>query len=61
VHWADGGTTDLDNLVLLCDAHHRVIHHHGWRIERADDGELDFIPPYRLDPQQRPRRQPRKQ
>jgi len=61
VHWADGGKTDLGNLVLLCDAHHRVIHHDGWRIERADDGELDFIPPYRIDPLQRPRRQPRRQ
>jgi hypothetical protein len=26
VHWADGGVTSLDNLVLLCGEHHRVIH-----------------------------------
>ena len=57
-HWADGGPTDLDNLVLLCDYHHRVIHHDGWTIQRATDRELDFIPPYRIDPQQQPRRQP---
>ena len=31
-HWTDGGRTDLDNLVLLCDAHHRLIHEGGWRI-----------------------------
>ncbi|WP_162458588.1 HNH endonuclease signature motif containing protein [Pseudactinotalea suaedae] len=26
VHWADGGRTDLDNLVLLCGQHHRLLH-----------------------------------
>lgn len=26
VHWADGGETDLDNLVLLCRRHHRMAH-----------------------------------
>jgi hypothetical protein len=25
-HWADGGTTSLDNLVLLCAKHHRAVH-----------------------------------
>jgi uncharacterized protein DUF222/HNH endonuclease len=25
-HWADGGETGLSNLVLLCRAHHRMIH-----------------------------------
>ncbi|MBU9762347.1 HNH endonuclease [Mycobacterium sp. TNTM28] len=28
VHWEDGGTTELDNLVLLCPYHHRL-HHRG--------------------------------
>lgn len=32
VHWADGGPTDLDNLVLLCSRHHRYLHEHGWSI-----------------------------
>jgi hypothetical protein len=27
-HWEDGGTTDLDNLVLVCPYHHRL-HHRG--------------------------------
>ena len=31
VHWADGGATDLDNLVLLCHAHHTLLHEDGWR------------------------------
>ena len=32
VHWADGGPTSLDNTVLLCGHHHRVIHHSGWEV-----------------------------
>ncbi|MCV7173007.1 DUF222 domain-containing protein [Mycobacterium manitobense] len=27
-HWEDGGTTELDNLVLVCPYHHRM-HHRG--------------------------------
>ncbi len=26
VHWADGGPTTLDNLVLLCRRHHTLAH-----------------------------------
>ncbi len=26
IHWADGGLTALDNLVLLCRRHHRMVH-----------------------------------
>ncbi|MCU0269627.1 MAG: HNH endonuclease, partial [Acidimicrobiales bacterium] len=25
-HWARGGSTDLQNLVLLCPHHHRLVH-----------------------------------
>jgi hypothetical protein len=31
-HWAKGGDTSLDNLVLLCGEHHRVIHHGNWTV-----------------------------
>ena len=31
-HWLNHGDTELDNLALLCPAHHRAIHHHGWTI-----------------------------
>ena len=31
-HWADGGETTLDNLVLLCRHHHRLVHEGGWTV-----------------------------
>src|SRR2546430_1632459 len=31
-HWALGGRTDLENLMLLCHAHHRLIHEGGWSV-----------------------------
>jgi hypothetical protein len=35
-HYADGGATDLDNLILLCTRHHRFVHEGRWRIEQRD-------------------------
>ena len=35
VHWADGGPTELDNLILLCHFHHHLIHDAGWTINTA--------------------------
>ena len=31
-HWADGGATSLDNLVLLCRHHHRTLHQGLWSL-----------------------------
>ena len=53
-HWADGGTTALDNLVMLCGHHHRTIHNHEWNVDLSS-GTPVFTPPARYDPQQRPR------
>ena len=41
-HWADGGETGLDNLVLLCRHHHRLVHEGGFACERSATGQLLF-------------------
>jgi hypothetical protein len=40
-HWADGGPTSLNNLVLLCGQHHRHIHHSDWTV-KINDGVPEF-------------------
>ena len=35
-HWADGGPTDLDNLVLLCHQHHHDHHDRGHDLPHRD-------------------------
>jgi HNH endonuclease len=52
-HWLHGGPTDLENLALLCRAHHRAVHEGGWRLTRGRDGRLAAAPPHR-----RPQRAP---
>jgi len=45
VHWVHGGTTDLDNLILLCFRHHWMVHEGKWQLVRSDDGRMLAIPP----------------
>lgn len=48
VHWADGGPTDLANLVLLCHFHHLCVHEGGIRMRPGDDGgpaRWEFVMP----------------
>ncbi len=45
VWWGDGGQTDLDNLVLVCFFHHRLVHEHGWRVQRDAGGRLRWLRP----------------
>jgi hypothetical protein len=56
VHWTNGGSTDLSNLVLLCYRHHWLVHEGEWQIVRADDGRMLTIPP--ITPYQRLARGP---
>jgi hypothetical protein len=52
-HWIDGGATDLQNLVLLCRRHHRLVHHSAWSIQMIN-GIPWFTPPPWVDPAQQP-------
>jgi hypothetical protein len=57
--WGAGGNTDLEDGVLLCARHHRIIHHTPWDVRLSRDGIPEFIPPISVDPRQRPRRNDR--
>lgn len=41
-HWADGGATSIDNLVLLCRRHHRLVHHERFSVEMTNERPLFF-------------------
>ncbi|MDT8322171.1 MAG: DUF222 domain-containing protein [Xanthomonadales bacterium] len=45
VHWADGGETRMENLVLLCRRHHRLVHEGGFGVHRAPGNEIRFSYP----------------
>ncbi len=55
-HWSEGGATDLNNLVLMCAHHHRLLHRSGWEVRIAADGLPEFLPPAFLDKHRKPRR-----
>ena len=44
-HWADGGETSIDNLVLLCRRHHRLVHEGGFGLGKIADGRIRFTRP----------------
>lgn len=54
VWWSRGGRTDLDNLVLICSFHHRLVHELGWRLTRDAEGDVRWFRPdgrrYRAGP-----------
>ncbi|OZD84101.1 HNH endonuclease [Rhodococcus sp. 05-339-2] len=54
-HWADGGPTDMNNLVLLCGFHHRLLHHSDWEVFIGVDNHPWFVPPATVDPYRQPR------
>ena len=38
-HWQDGGTTDLDNMCLLCSRCHHKVHDQDWTVHKTPTGE----------------------
>ncbi len=46
VYWTEDGKTKLENLVLLCRRHHRLVHEHGFTVHRLADGNFEFKTPY---------------
>jgi hypothetical protein len=51
--WEHGGSTDLDNLLLVCTFHHKLVHEYEWSVVRKDGSVLWFRPnrsPYRAGP-----------
>jgi hypothetical protein len=45
VPWHPDGPTDLDNLVLLCEHHHRRMHARAWSVRGNANAELTFVGP----------------
>ena len=54
IFWGDGGPTKLENLGLVCGAHHRKVHEEGWKLRRDKDGRwVATPPPFRVMPRAR--------
>ncbi|MEJ7703823.1 MAG: HNH endonuclease signature motif containing protein [Geodermatophilaceae bacterium] len=45
VHWAHGGPTRLDNLVLLCRLHHWLVHEGGFAVRGPVGQQVEFRRP----------------
>jgi hypothetical protein len=45
VHWTKGGETGLENLALLCRAHHRLVHEGSYEVNLGGDGSIRFVRP----------------
>ncbi|WP_395152397.1 HNH endonuclease signature motif containing protein, partial [Ilumatobacter sp.] len=53
-HWADGGSTDQTNLVLLCWFHHHLLHEQHWSIKPLGGGHFTLQDPHGQTHQMRP-------
>ena len=45
VHWADGGPTIVENLIMVCSHHHRLLHDDGWGVALPRDGTTAWTRP----------------
>ena len=53
--WSNGGTTDIDNLALLCSRCHHLIHDDGWQLHNHH-GKRRLRPPAQPPPDHSPAR-----
>jgi len=44
-HWANGGETAVEQLMLLCSKHHTLVHEGGFRIEKNFQDQWSFFRP----------------
>jgi len=58
-HWANGGASELDNLLSLCRHHHTLVHEGGYRVELDGDEPRFFSPDGRRIPSAPPTPPPR--
>ena len=47
--WARGGLTNVDEEVLACPPHNRLVEKAGWVTRIRADGRVEWIPPPQLD------------
>ena len=45
VPWKPGGSTDVENLALLCEFHHHKVHSKGWSMTGNANVELRIVGP----------------
>src|SRR5262249_51035314 len=57
-HWSRGGETNLENLILLCRRHHRLVHEHGYKLSLDEDGSARFLNQYGIGVPHAPPRPP---
>ncbi|GAA1859786.1 HNH endonuclease signature motif containing protein [Brevibacterium marinum] len=54
VEWAQGGKTDINNMMLSCSAHHHLLDRSDWETVMLKDGRPVWVPPASIDPARRP-------
>jgi hypothetical protein len=52
----DNGSTDIDNLVLLCSRHHHAVHEGGWSVAATPGLDPGSTGHWRFTAPDRPRR-----